>query len=280
MADKNANARRSSIQNMLNKQSQELLRKGSPGGNWDKFDQIRQRHIWSKFHVTSGYAGSLIDAAGLFTPTGPLNFFASATGQNGAGLPAGFNVDDLDTNFPGVNRVADDHNWVVEEIGVTIESPRQDVIGSSGGAMIDGPPALWDVDQLLEGGIIKIKYLTNEVIYGPLAQYAQPGGVSIAGPSLEDYSAAEAVTVAQLTGGANETTARQARWNMNSGPIPAMPKLRRKLDVPFFLPARQTFNFRVFFPRPIQLLPLAAGGTGGFTVRIDWWAIESFRERG
>lgn len=269
---------RSSIKSMLEQQGQQLLKTGTMPVA--AFDQIRERHIWSKFHVTSGFQGSLIDATGLFQPNGPLSFFAAGSGQNGGGLPQGFTLDDLDTNFPGQNRVADDHNFVLREIGVTIEAPRQDVVDASAGAMVLGPAALWDIDQVLEGGIIKVKYLTNEVIYGSLGQYAQSGGVSFAAPSLLDSAASGAVSPADVVGGNNDTTAKQWRWSHNSGGIPAAPKLRRRLDVPIFLPARQTFNFRVFFPRPVQLLTLADGGVGGFTIRIDWWAIESFRERG
>lgn len=131
-----------------------------------------------------------------------------------------------------------------------------------------------------------MKYLTNEVPLGPLASFPQSGGLAFTGDSRLNYAAG--VTAGPpLAGGLAEGSGIAPPWGSriahavsNSGPYPASPQLRRKLDVPIFLRNTQTFQMKVRVPRPIILRSVQNGGTGTFSIRFDWWAVESFREAG
>jgi hypothetical protein len=100
------------------------------------------------------------------------------------------------------------------------------------------------------------------------------------GQTLLDYPAAGVVVGAQLVGGQSETVARTPQLAQNSGPIPAMPALRRRLDVPIYLQPAMTYSMKLIFPRPVQLLTLTQGGKGGFKIRIDMWGVETFKKQG
>jgi len=268
---------RESIRAMLSKQDEQLLRDGTLASM--RYDQIRQRHIWSTFYLTSGYQGSAIGATSMLLPL-EMIFFAATAGQSGQGLPVGFQLSELDTNFPGTGRVADDQNFIVWEMGVSILPMRADVVAGSNGAMTGNTPQPDDCDRLLDDMIQNVRYLTNEVPYGPANCFQQSGGPMFNVGSELDSAASFGLNVGQVKGGQGEDTTRQARWAQNAGPMPAQPSLRRKLDVPIYLQAKQTFAFKLTTYRQRQLMTLAQGGTCGFRVRIDWWAVESFREQG
>jgi hypothetical protein len=157
---------------------------------------------------------------------------------------------------------------------------RADVVAGSNGAMTGNTPHPSDVDALLDDMICSVRYLTNEVPYGPANAFAQPAGPILNVPSTLDSAASFQANIAQLKGGQGEDPSRQARVAVNSGALPALPSLRRKLDVPIYLQAKQTFSFKLNTYRPRQLLTLEQGGSRGFRVRLDWWAVESFREQG
>ncbi len=270
-------AARDSIKQLLEGQEDLALRKGQLAS--EKYDQIRQRHIWSTYYLTKGYAGSALDASAMLAPV-EMIFFAAANGQNGQGLPQGFQLSELDTNFPGTGRVSDDQNFIVWEIGVTLMPMRADIVAGSGGAMSGNTPHPDDCDRLLDDMIESVRYLTNEVPYGPANLFAQSGGPSLVVPSQLDTASSTQSNANQVKGGQGEDSSRQARVAQNGGGMPAFPSMRRKLDVPIFMQAKQTFAFKLTTYRPRQLLTLAQGGSCGFRVKLDWWAVESFREQG
>jgi hypothetical protein len=270
-------AAKDSIRAMLGEQDDQLLRKGTLAS--ERYDQIRQRHIWSTFYLTKGYQGSALDATAMLAPL-EMIFFAAGNGQNGQGLPQGFQLSELDTNFPGTGRVSDDQNFIVWEIGVSLLPMRADVVAGSGGAMSGNTPHPDDCDRLLDDMIESVRYLTNEVPYGPANLFAQSGAPAITVPSALDTSGSVSNNANQVKGGQGEDSTRQARVAQNAANMPAVPSTRRKLDVPIYMQAKQTFAFKLTTFRQRQLLTLAQGGTCGFRVRLDWWSVESFREQG
>ncbi len=272
---------RFSVGNQMMNQADQLLRKGV-GGSGQRFDKIRQRHIWSAYTFHSA-AGGAISAAGVLA-AGEYPVFVTPIGQNGQGYPGGLTLTLRDTNVPGVNRVSDNQNFAIWELGVSVLPLRQDVVAALPANMAQGSPSPIDVDQICGNAVLAITYLTNRVVLGPVGVFAAPGTPHFAAPTLLDFAGNE--NVAGDGGGLNEGVgappwdARQARWANIGGSVPPAPALRRKMKVPIFLQSGDTFSFSFTFARPTQFLTVAQGGTGGFVLRLDWWAVESFREQG
>jgi len=286
MTTQNRNYARSIAASIEGQQSK-LLRKGALS-DW-RFSQIRQRHLWSDYHFTIAGAASAIQLVGG-TPqirAGDYTLFVTLQNQNGQGLPAGFTMTPQDTNNLGSGRVPDDQNFSFWELGVTIEPERQDVVaGSTAGAVSLGNPHPDDVDRILTEGVLQVQYLTNKVPLGHLKDFAQSGGAVMATRSLLSYTGAAALVGAQVDGGLNEgntapnVSERVGRSATNSGNGWPNPGTRRKLDIPIFLAATQTYAFVVTFARPVTLRSRLNGGTGCFSLRIDGWVVESFRDAG
>lgn len=248
------------------------------------FKNVRSRQIWSTYNFSQTAQGA-IDANTILKP-GDYNVFTAASGKNGQGLPSGAELSDLDTNFPGEGRVGDDQNFAIWELGVSVLPARQSVVALDTAAMADGPPSPIDVDQILSSGVLVLKYIDVELPLGPLSNFAQPGGPMIAVPSLLNYSAnrvadANGDTAGGLGEGDGKTPwdARQAKLTTNSGNLAASPGVRRKLQVPIFLGRTVNFRFAFRFARPVVLLKTSQGGTGAFKLRLDWWAVETFRDQ-
>jgi len=271
-----------SIGRSISNQQQALLR----GQARSKPDQIRQRELWSSFcFFSSTVAGDIpqITPAGVLLPN-EYPIFVTPQGQNGQGYPGGYQLNLRDTNLPGVNRVSDQQNFSYWELGVSVVPLRQDVIARDPTSMSFGDPNPEDVDQLCGNVVLQIVYLTNAITLGLIGDFPSPGGPSIVAPTAMDYSMGQ--NVAQTSGGFAEGAAgapwdgRQARASNTGGGITPAPALRRKLDVPIFLNSGDTYSFKFLVTRPIQLRNVKNGGTGGFHLRFDAWAVESFREQG
>lgn len=281
-----------SIANSISGQESKLLRKGELS-DW-RYSQIRQRHLWSNYHFIPQTPGSpILIATGVpIVQANTYDTFVTLQNQSGQGLPQGFVMDAGDTNNLGAGRVPDDQNFAVWELGITILPERQDVVnnciasGTGGAGVSLGNLHPEDVDRILDEGVLQVKYLTNSVQLGHLKDFAQSGGPSIVVRSLLSSTAAAATVGGETSGGLNEGNtapslqARISRLATNSGNTGPNPGTRRKLDVPIFLPATQTYSFQVAFYRPFQLRSKANGGTGCFQVRVDTWAVESFRQQG
>jgi hypothetical protein len=248
-----------------------------------KFKNVRSRHLWSVYNFSRSATANSIDANGL--KPGDYSVFSTTAGSNGQGLPQGEDLSEIDTNFPGAGRVGDDQNFAIWELGVSVLPARQSVVALDTTVMAEGPPSPLDVDQILSSGVLVLKYIDVELPLGPLSSFAQPGGPFIAAPTLLDYGqSAQAVAEGVAGGLAEGSTAspwdsRQAKLTTNGGNLPAAPGMRRKLQVPIFLPKTVNFTFAFRFARTIKLLTVGQGGTGAFKLRLDWWAVESFRDQ-
>jgi hypothetical protein len=250
------------LQASIQQQQSGVLRRGVASPQLPAFDKIRQRHLWSVFAFTTA-AGGAVSNLGVVTP-GDYAVFQVGQNANGQGLPQGFAMTELDTNLPGGGRVSDDQNIAVHELGASIVPLRPDVVGSNAN-------------------------ITNEVVLGPLGCFVQPGGPSITAPTLLDGPASSAAvgappaTVGGVGGDMTLATigaGYDAVWSANAGNIPPAPALRRKLQVPVFLPATTTFQVIFRVSRSFKIRALLEGGRGGFALRSDFWAVESFKSQG
>lgn len=274
-----------SISRSIAQQQSNLLRTGKPGPQ--RYSTIRQRHLWSTYTFCTGGAISLTSPYTQIPTITPNIYpvFKSPVGQQGQGLPSGLQMTDLDTNFAGQGRVPDQQNFSVWEIGVTLGPQRTDVVLASPSNRGAGPLDADDVDRILTDGVLRVKYLTEEVSLGALHEFMQPGGPHMSAPTLLDYTARGLGILANgVFGGQSEGnpavqpfSAPVARTQANSGNLAPAPALRRKLEVPIFLGATTQFEFQLAFPRPVPLRTLRNGGTQGFTARVDLWVVESYR---
>jgi hypothetical protein len=269
-----------SIAKQMASQEDRLLRKGSNGQG---FGQIRQRHLWSTYVFHSAAGGSIDPVTGILTAD-EFPIFVAPEGSFGQGLPQGQVLTKRETNFPGANRVSDDQNFSIWEYGISVLGLRDDLVDVDPDVMTYGPVLPSDVDLVLENMQINITYLTNSVPLGQCSDFCQPGGPSIVSPTEMDYT--QGTNLLGTTGGLSEGSLvkpygeRVAKMASNGGGIPAAPALRRKLEIPIYLKNAQTFSFKFVASRDITLAKVTEGGTGGFAMRLDWWAVESFREQG
>lgn len=278
-----------SIAQSLAEQETKLLTKGKLS-DW-RFSQIRQRHIWSVFHFNCVNAGSPIQiVAGIPTiQAGVYNAFVTLQDANGQGLPSGLTMTASDTNNLGSGRVPDDQNFAVWELGASIYRPRPDIVALAPTLMSYGNPHPDDVDRILCEGVLSVKYLTNDVPIGHLLDFAQSGGPAFDVPSLLSYTDAAGPDGAttSIAGGLSEGSFTAQPWSQRVGRLAANsgngnpnPGTRRKFEVPIFLAATQTYNFNITFARNVQLRAVKNGGTAAFSLRLDTWAVESFRDAG
>ena len=261
------------------------------GKNPNNFSKVQSRHIWTTGYFFQGSGGQIQAAAfGGNNPvlqpnTYPL--FTTLQQANGQGLPQGFTLDALDTNWLSAGRVSDDQNFLVTEVGFQLLPIRPEIAALAPTVMSPGPLAADDVDKLQRDVIVQLKYITEEIPLGTLGQYAPPGGAVETVPSVLDYAGQVNGT---LDGGgmgmSAQTTTQvwdQARLIQLAGPTPPQPAMRRRLDVPIYLANSTTFTMQLVVPRSVQLRPggnTGVGGTGAFSVRCDFWVIESYRNNG
>lgn len=276
------------IQLSIAQQANNTLRRGVASPQKPPFDKIRQRHVWSVFNFSPTVGNPLAVAGTGIVTAGQWGVFQVGQNGNGQGLPQGLVMTGLDTNLPGGGRVSDDQNIAVHELGVSIIPVRPDVQTLSAN-VAPGPILPEDADAIATNISVVFKYITNEVVLGPLGAFVQPGGVSITAPTLMDQTAsagAEAGPPDFVSGGLdlNATLSSlggfAAQWSANSGNIPPAPALRRKLQVPIFLPATTTFQVIFRADREFKIRSRTEGGRGAFALRCDFWAVESFKSQG
>ena len=273
--------KRPSITQQLQGQASTLLTKGQ-GGSGERFDKIRQRHLWSTyaFHAATGGA---VSSAGLLAAS-DYPIFTTPIGQNGQGYPSGLTLSLRDTNMPGVQRISDNQNFAIWEMGMNAMPHRDDVVAASTANMAAGAVEPEDLELWGSNIVLQIVYLTNRVTLGLMHDFCQSGGPTINAPTLLDYAGNQ--NVAGNGGGLGEGTtatpwdARQAKISSNAGSIGPAPALRRKFKVPIFFKSGDTFSFIFSVPRSVQFRSAAQGGIAGCALRLDWWAVESFREQG
>jgi hypothetical protein len=259
-----------SLKNMVDRQVGKVLERGS---RFSRFDQIRNRHFWSTYLFAPG-AGNAIAANGY-------SIFNVPVGSSGQGYPTNVPLTLRETNWRNTQRIPDNQNFAVTEIGVSIHRiPACDFAGSNGApahAPTDGiyanlPAAIQalvnvaapihplDAASLLYGIVLEMSYLTNNIPIGWCSDFSQSGGV---------HSFEEAVT--------DLTVGGPVMGDPTNG-VPAA-AFRRKLDIPILLQHGETASMTLRVPRAIPTLTLDEGGTGAFEVKVDWWAVESFVEK-
>lgn len=246
-----------SIQQGIRKQAQRVLVDGS---RFKRFDQIRQRHFWSTYRLST-------DANGFIT-SGTFDLFTTPAGQSGQGFTTQLTL--RETNWLSANRVPDNQNFEITELGVSalIVDTSTDTRGNS-------PYPSAREDEVLRNMALAITYLTNQVPLGLCTDFAQASG-----PTVGEYHPAvpQAYPDAAANLGVNGTPAANT--------IPpndvfytngfAAPGLRRRFKIPILLQHGETFKFSYLID-PGRGPYLGTNIT--LDVRMDFWATESFVEK-
>ncbi len=232
------------------------------GNRFKRFDQIRQRHFWSKYRFTP-------DANG-FIASGDFDIFQTPIGQAGQGFATQLTL--LETNWPSANRVPDNQNFEITELGVQAQ-----VVNTAGAVIAAGYNS--QVYHMLENEILRnlivaITYLTNTIPMGFAVDFAQSSG-----PQIGFYEPGSA-----FTGAAPPVAAvpdRRRTFVSNGFAAPAM---RRKFKIPILLQHGETFKFTFQIPPGrgpfvARVDPQDGATTPNVDVRLDFWATESFVEK-
>lgn len=232
------------IQKGINRQAQKVLRGKKPM----KFDQIRQRHFWSCYFFQPDANGYLL--------SGRYTLFTTPVGSNGQGFPSGYVITERESNWKSQNRIPDNQNFQIGELGCGVMSAGFAIAASPLTAPLKAPPP-GGLANLFQGAILNITYLTNSVPLGLLADYAQSSAPMM---GIHNASATSAVYNTVAVNG----------W--------AAPALRRKLKIPILLQAGESFNFTIDLPRPMYV-GYGDSTSSPFLLRVDFFATESFAEK-
>jgi hypothetical protein len=244
------------IQKNIAKQTQSMLKTGE---RFKSFDQIRQRHFWSSYFFTA-------DANG-YVPAGRYTLFTTPVGNNGQGFPSGFVLTDRESNWKSQNRVPDNQNFEITELGCQVMSAD---FAQGSTFPLNEEITATAASNFFQSTILSITYLTNSVPLGLCADYAQASGM--------DHGVHMYGVPILIEGTPNVVTPPLVPFN--SVPVNGFsaPALRRKFKIPILLQHGESFNFTLEIPRPTYI------GFGGntsptFLLRMDFWATESFVEQ-
>lgn len=230
-----------SITKSIRRQSRGVLETGS---RYQRYDSVRQRHMWSTYLFTP-------DPNGYLASGQNFQLFATPQGQAGQGFTV--SLTDLETNWKGANRVPDNQNVMITEIGVTVGVTPFGVRGGAVNAYVNDGVVM---ENFLENTLVSIVYLTNQVILGRCSDFAQASG-----PSLGNYA---------------PSTAALSTPRVTTNGF-AAPALRRRFKVPILLQHGETFSFAFVIPRSYSIG--VAGTTAQVYARLDFFATESFVEK-
>lgn len=233
------------ISDGIKRQTRKVLVDGS---RFKRFDQIRQRHFWSTYRIHSGSDG--------FIASGTFDLFTTPSGQSGQGFTSQLTL--RETNWLSANRVPDNQNFEITELGVSALIVNTDTDARQNSAH---PSAL--EDELLRNMPLAITYLTNQVPLGLCVDFAQASG-----PTVGEYHPGIQSTIASA-----DTVAQYRTFYTNGF---AAPGLRRRFKIPILLQHGETFKFS-------YLIDPGRGPWVGvnttFDVRMDFWATETFVEK-
>ena len=233
--------RRRPISKQVQSKKQKLL---TSGRRFERFDQIRQRHFWSSCLYVPDANGYIVGARQLFiTPPG----------QNGQGFPNGVALTERDTNWKSANRVPDNQNFEITELGVTVGVVPSQVKADVG--TLPQVPSGLVANGFVQNSILNITYLTNSVPLGLSSDFAQA-----AGPDMGTYI--------PLNNNATGADPRIASNGFNG------PALRRRFKIPILLQHGETFSFEFQMPRSVFV-----GAANSIYARMDFFATESFAEK-
>lgn len=251
---KHSQHRKPSLQRLstsVRNQGNQLLRTGS---RFTSFDQVRQRHFWSSYFFSP-------DANGYIS-AGRYPIFVTPSGSNGQGFPSGTTLSDRETNWKSQNRVPDNQNFEITELGVSLGVVTRDLVAGAGPDSDNHQVFPRTNYQFLSNTVLSITYLTNAVPLGLCCDFGQA-------------SAAHVGTYAPNIG----TSSLNASFRSNGFPAPA---LRRRFKIPILLQHGETFAFAFEVPRSfyIGVSPENVSETiNSVIMRMDFWATESFVEK-
>jgi hypothetical protein len=251
------------------KQGLNLLETGS---RYKAFDQVRQRHFWSDLCFIPNVNG--------YINSGTYKAFITPSGQVGQGFPVA--LTELETNWKSANRVPDNQNFEVLEVGVTPMAPPDMTITGANPTTSRLRPSPRQQTGILTSSVLSIQYLTNEVPIGLCNDFQQASGPQMGSyePSIYLNPAInpdDPLPIAPTTFSSTPAT----RYITNGF---AAPGLRRRFKVPILLQHGETFSFNINVPRSFYY---GAPGvtlndvdfTNAYVLRIDFWATESFVEK-
>jgi len=250
--------KRPSIGSGVRSQAQSVLRTGQ---RFDKFDQIRQRHFWSSYCFVPNANGYVI--AGRYT------LFTTPVGANGQGLPAGFVVSERESNWKSQNRVPDNQNFEISELGLSL-MPADFLHPELAYALRFQVPSA--ISNFFQSTALSITYLTNSVPLGLLSDFAQASAPVQGINSL----ATAAVVGPPASISFAHPPLNPANYTISNGF--AAPALRRKYKIPILLQHGESFNFTLEVPRNTYV-GNNAQNVIPFLVRMDFFATESFVEK-
>jgi len=248
------------IRRNVSSQARKVLETGQ---RFTRFDQIRQRHFWSKYRFTP-------DANG-FIASGEFDLFQTPVGQAGQGYTTPLTL--LETNWPSANRVPDNQNFEITEIGVSCQV-QTSALTVNGNEFNSNAYHLLE-NELIRNTIVAITYLTNTVPLGFCTDFAQSSGPHVGfyqpGSMLTDDADLLPIVVPD------------PRRTFVSNGVPG-PGLRRKFKIPILLQHGETFRFTFLIPQGrgpyVQRVDQDdAATTPNIDVRLDFWATESFVEK-
>jgi hypothetical protein len=231
------------IRSSIKSQARRVLEKGS---RFDRFDQIRQRHLWSVYQFVPDVNG--------YVPSGEFKVFLTPDGQNGQGFPSGVALGPLETDFKGTGRVPDNQNLSISEIGVTLALCPPAVTNEGLLAGVVDPCIV--AASFFQNTLAAITYLTNTVELGFVEDFSQP-----AGPQPGNYI--------PMAAGAQDPYV-SPRFVTNGFSAPG---LRRRFKIPIMLGHGETFNFSFLVSRSYFV------GQVALYARFDTWVTESFVEK-
>lgn len=248
-----------SIRKQVRSQTERLL---ETGNRFKSFDQIRQRHFWSTYRFTP-------DANG-FVPSGDFDVFQTPAGQAGQGYLTQLTL--RETNWPSANRVPDNQNFEITEIGVSAQ------VSASASVALLGLEYNSQVYHLLENEVLRnlvvsITYLTNQIPMGMATDFAQASG-----PNIGLYEPNMGISTATPPVIVNPDRRRTFVQNGFGGPA-----LRRKFRIPILLQHGETFKFTYSIPQGrspyVAKIDPSDAAWPYIDVRLDFWATESYVEK-
>lgn len=246
-----------SIRKGIRKEARRVLVDGS---RFKRFDQIRQRHFWSTYRFST-------DANG-FLASGTFDLFTTPAGQSGQGFAGQLTL--RETNWVSANRVPDNQNFEITELGVQAIMVNTDTDTRNNSPY---PSAI--EDELLRNMDLAITYLTNQVPLGMCVDFAQASGAQVGEyhPSVPgSYPAAAAALGINGVPADNVIPPNDVFYTNGF----AAPGLRRRFKIPILLQHGETFKFTyVIDPGRGPWL----GTNVSIDARMDFWATESFVEK-
>jgi len=245
------------ISTQVRRQARQVL---TTGQRFDKFDQIRQWHFWSCYYFDTS-ASDYINA-------GNYTLFTTPVGSNGQGFPSGQVITDRESNWKSQNRIPDNQNFEVVELGCSVMAADFGTnLSANYVARYPTPSAM---ANFFASAVLSITYLTNSVPLGLMSDFAQAGGPAMG------------IGVDINPGTTPDATTQPSAENMAFTNGFAAPALRRKFKIPILLQHGESFNFTINLPRNTFVgIGSGANPNGGapFLVRVDFWATESFVEK-